>query len=125
MERLILPDQLDDSLYQFAALVVRQLAQSRFAAQMCVFIGVTAGASQRTLFGDLNRKKRPVSAKNSTPCRENLRLRQMPSDAETWTQRLRWPFDEPQLQSRPANGGACTRYSKDRYAGGRLRTCVL
>src|SRR5436190_3985244 len=72
VQRAMAVDERHEARHQLVALVVSQPAQRHVAAKMIVAVGVASGASQRALFGNLDRDVRAVARKNAAPCLNQL-----------------------------------------------------
>jgi hypothetical protein len=64
-------DERKKPIDEFLTFEVADLAERYFAAEVIVAIRVTAGTSEGTFAGDLDRQGRTITAKDSSPCGDN------------------------------------------------------
>src|SRR5262249_389190 len=72
MQRAISVQEMKYGVDQGFPFVVLELPQAQARSHMTFFIGVAAGAAERTLLGDLNRKGWPVSGQGLAPCSNHV-----------------------------------------------------
>jgi hypothetical protein len=64
-------DQRKKSIDEFLTFEIADLAKRHVTAEVIVAIRVTAGTSEGTFAGDLDRQGRTITAKDSSPCGDN------------------------------------------------------
>lgn len=70
----VLADEIDDAVDESVAAEIVELSKGRFAAEMRVAIGVTAGTGERALASDFDGEHRDFAGENISPGRKNFAL---------------------------------------------------
>jgi hypothetical protein len=64
-------DQREEAIDEFLTFEVADLPKCHLAAEVIIAIRITAGTFEGTFAGDLDRQRRTIAAKDSSPCGDN------------------------------------------------------